>query len=733
MCLDESIEHNREGEILGCDRKLDELLARHQMELDRQQKELDRQLKELDRHQKELEAADTRAREAEKLMQELERESVTEFQELRKASAAEASAKVTRLLNEQLRGHKAEVDFLAAQLASERALGQEAASKAQNLAYASVDLKNSVDDLQQQKSQLLEDAALRDTRFQEAIDLKDLEIQQTHQRLEESLKFAADSKAKLHAAADRENSLNREIHDRLLQVEKIMSAADDQISQFDKNMTSCIQKINELEAQVAHASDLRQQSDRDRLQEVNNMQTVIEALQDRIQQTHEAKETELESQRLHLTQEHDDCMLKAREAHEKDLQSEKENSRENFEMLEVARDVLISDLEGQRNNYEIVIDDLHQRLDEAEDKLQESRPVLEEAQGLLDLTRERCSKAESSLQTAIARENEKADIITAKDVELARVYRQRNAERASLVAANKIVGAINIQLEIVAIDEATSAGSSTSQSLTDSASAPPSSDSTNPFIDQILDQIKTHNPQATPEKINAIAANLLSKYRMGQNGELEASNEELSSMLQFDLKALDARCRDLTDRFKSTESSEIKNADTAKEQLGLLQEYVRRLEAEKADLQEQLAEADGLAPDYEERKRATGSGTVRRLVTFTKDVMDDIRERQLQKDDEDDKPRFEHIEVCTVLSKQSQLRVLSHEGMNFQMTKANESGFHIVCGSVYHGQCKQFYPFDICVGSFQKMLNDVAQVAGMQEQLRAIENSNENLIEDQQR
>ena len=624
MCLDESIKDNREGEILDCDRKLDELFARHQ---------------------KELEAANARAGEAEKLMQ-----------ELRKASAAEASAKVTRLLNEQLRGHKAEVDFLAAQLASERALGQEAASKAQNLAYASVDLKNSVDDLQEHNSELLKEAEHRDTRFQEAIDFKDLEIQQTHQRLEESLKLAADSRAKLHAATDRENSLNREIHDRLLQVEKIKSAADDRLSQFDKKMTSCIQKINELDAQVVHASELRQQLERDRLQEVNNMQAVIEALQDRIQQIHEAKETELESQRLHLTQEHDDCMLKARETHEKDLQSEKENSRENLEMLEVARDVLISDLENQRNNYESVIDDFQQRLEETEDKLQESRPVLKEAQGLLDLTGERCSKAESSLQAAITRENEQADILTAKDVELARVYRQRNADRASLVATNKIVAAMNIQLETVALDEATSAESSASQSLTDSAPAPPS-DSTNLFIDQILDQIKTHNPQASPEKISAIAANLLSKYRMGQNGELEASNEELSSMLESDLKILDARCRDLTNRIKSTESSEIKNANTGKEKLGLLQEDVRRLEAEKADLQGQLAEADEIAQDYGERLQASGSGVVRRYVTFTKEVMDGMRE---QHDDEDDKPRFEHIEVCTVLSKLSQLGVSFH-------------------------------------------------------------------------
>ena len=638
MCLDESIKDDCEGEIFACDRKLDELFARHQ---------------------KELEAADTRADEAEKLMQEFERDAIAEYQELRKTSAAEASARVTRLLNDQLRGHKAEVDSLTAELASERAHSQEAASKAQNLAYTSVDLKNSIDDLQEKNSQLLEEATCRDARFQEIIDSKYLEIQQMCHSLEDSLKHAAEYKAKLHAAADREQSFDREIHDRMLQVEQIKSAAEERLSQSDKKTTLCIQKINELEAQLAHASDHGQQLSQDHLQEVKQMQGVIEALQYRIQQIHEAKETELENQRLHLTQEHDDCMLKARETHEKDVQSEKENSRKQLDNLKASRDLAISDLHDLHNDYESAIDDFRQRLDETEGMLQESKPALKEAQELLTLTKERCIMAESYLRAAVAGDSEKADIITAKDAELARVYRQRNAERASLVAAKEIVAAMNIELESAAVahDEAISAEFSTSLSLADRAPLPPSSDSTNPFIDQILDQIKSHNPQASPERINAIAANLLSKYRMGQNGELEAGNEEISSILQFDLKKLGARCRDLTNRFKSMESSEIKNAGASNSDLDLLMEKVRELHAEKVDLQEQLTEAEEVSRYYEEKLQVITHGTVFGHVKFTKEGRDMIREARLQKDDdEDDQPRFEHIEVCTVPSKLSQPR-----------------------------------------------------------------------------
>ena len=625
-------------EIFDCDRKLDELFARHQ---------------------KELEAANTRADEAEKFAQELERDSVTEFNELKRASAAEVSARVTRLLNDQLRCHKAEVDSLTAELASERALCQETSSKAQTLAFTSVDLKNSVDDLQEKNSQLLEEAAYRAAHIQEVLDSKDFQIQQTRQSLEESLKNAADSKAKLHAAADRENSLNEELHDRMLQFEQINSAAEDRLSQFDKKTTSCIQKIKELEAEIAHSSDRRQQLSQRHLHEVKQMQGVIEALQDRIQQIHEAKETELESQRLHLTQEHDDCMLKARETHEKDVQLVKENSREQLENLRISRDLAISELQKLHNDYGSVIDDFGQRLEESEGMLQESKPALKEAQELLDITKERCLKAESYLRAAIAGENKKVDIITAKNVELARVYRQRDAERASLVAAKEIVAAMNIELETVAIahDEAIPAESPASQPLADSAPPPPSSESTNPFIDQILNQIKTYNPQASPERINGIAANLLSKYRMGQNGELEASNEEISSGLQSDLKKLDARCRDLTNRIKSSESSEINNADSSKAESDLLQEKVRELHAEKADLQEQLIEADKMSRYYEQRLQGS-TATFFRHVNFTKEARDDMRERRLQKDDDEgDLPRFEHIEVCTVPSKLSQTRL----------------------------------------------------------------------------
>ena len=49
------------------------------------------------------------------------------------------------------------------------------------------------------------------------------------------------------------------------------------------------------------------------------------------------------------------------------------------------------------------------------------------------------------------------------------------------------------------------------------------------------------------------------------------------------------------------------------------------------------------------------------------------------------------------------------------------------------GNVSSFYPHDSHACELRTLLTDVAQVAGMQEQLRAIENTNENLIEDQQR
>ena len=610
-------------------------------------------------------------------MQDLERDSVTQSEELRKASEAEASARVSRLLDDQLRGHKAEVDSLTAQLATERALGHKAACKARDLAYASVDLKNSIDDLQEENSQLLGEVAYRDARFQEVIESKDLQIQQTRQSLEESLKDTADSKAKLNAAIDREHSFNREIHDRILQVEQIKSAAEDQLSQFDKKTTSCIQKINELETQVAHASDHRQQLSQGHLQEIKQMQGVIEALQDRIQQIHEAKETELESQRLHLTQEHDDSMLKARETHEKALQAEKEYSREQLEELRVSREVAILELEDLHNDYESVIDNFKEKLEETERMLQESKPALKEAQELLDLTKERCSKAESYLQAAVAGDNEKAAIIAAKNAELSRIYRECNAGKNDLVDVKDILAAMNIEFETVATahDEAISAEVSPSQTFADSAPPSSSSDSTNPpSIHQIRNRIQTHNPQASPEQINPTAASLLSKYSIDANGELKFRNKEIRFMLQSELEKLYARCRDLTNRLKNTESLEIKNVDTSKADLDLLQTEVRKLHAEKVDLQDQLSEADKIVQYHEKRLEAASDGRVFRHVMFTKEARDDMRKNRLQRDDgEDGQPALESIEVCRVPSKLSQPRLPFHGGkVKSQMAEANE-------------------------------------------------------------
>ena len=94
----------------------------------------------------------------------------------------------------------------------------------------------------------------------------------------------------------------------------------------------------------------------------------------------------------------------------------------------------------------------------------------------------------------------------------------------------------------------------------------------------------------------------------------------------------------------------------------------------------------------------------------------------------------EPTEVCTVPSKLSHPKVSFHEKvMNSQMAKADKHDFYTAYGPFYHGQCKQLYLFGIHACGFHNMLMDAAQVAGMQEQLRAIQDSHENLIGDSQR
>ena len=103
-------------------------------------------------------------------------------------------------------------------------------------------------------------------------------------------------------------------------------------------------------------------------------------------------------------------------------------------------------LEELRNDHKQISDDYEKRLEETQGALEASKPILTEAKQLLDVTRERCLKAEADLRTAMAEIDEKAKIIAAKDTKIYVLDQQGIKDKANMVAANEIITAKEIEL-----------------------------------------------------------------------------------------------------------------------------------------------------------------------------------------------------------------------------------------------------------------------------------------------
>ena len=128
---------------------------------------------------------------------------------------------------------------------------------------------------------------------------------------------AKELKIQLASAVDQYNTSQEELRNCQLLVTKLKSAAEERLSHFIQTTDSYKDKINELQIQVQQSSASRKQLADSRDEQNTQLQRVIESLQDRVQDVYEAKETELERQRLHLTQEHDESISKLRAANER--------------------------------------------------------------------------------------------------------------------------------------------------------------------------------------------------------------------------------------------------------------------------------------------------------------------------------------------------------------------------------------------------------------------------------
>ncbi|KAG7007615.1 hypothetical protein G7Y79_00009g027240 [Physcia stellaris] len=356
-------------------------------------------------------------------------------------------------LDEAAACHQKEIEVARSEAKEADARKQEAVLRVEHLAYEKLDLKNSIDDAQAKHAQLLQESLESEDRHRHEHAIEEARHRQWRDMAIEaewaiimisslptsrcSVVYwpsdlaedtnadflnrgqAKELKVQLASAVDRYKTSQEELRNCQLLVKKLESAAEERLSHFVQATDSYMDKINELQIQIEQSSASRKLLADSRDEQNTQLQRVIESLQDRVQDVYEAKETELERQRLHLTQEHDESISKLRAANERLLQSERESGHMQLEKLKKSRDQAMSELQNSRGNHEEIIDNYEYRLEEAE--------------RLLESSNMERSEAVSKLQAAVAENEEKISIIMAKDRELDTLYQQRNAETANVV------------------------------------------------------------------------------------------------------------------------------------------------------------------------------------------------------------------------------------------------------------------------------------------------------------
>ena len=210
-------------------------------------------------------------------------------------------------------------------------------------------------------------------------------------------------------------------------VEKIQdleAAASERESEFETQTNLYVHKIQELQAEsikqaTDHESEVQKHDE-----EIAQMRTVIEKLQDRVRDIHESKDREVEMQRFQLTQEHDKTMSDLRFKHEEALLKERDTGAKDISELVEKHAQELNDLQAQsgllverlkeqleisrtgrdtsedaqrkaRQDTEHHIQDLEQRIQASNLQAEEAKSALGEAKDLLNSLRDELTETRS--------------------------------------------------------------------------------------------------------------------------------------------------------------------------------------------------------------------------------------------------------------------------------------------------------------------------------------------------
>ena len=436
-------------------------------------------------HSQELAALQQSVEEAEGKLRENLAKHAKELEEAKRMTAAEGSQRATRLLDNQLQHHEAELGAIQKDLTKEKLSKQEAAAKAERLGYDLLDLRNKHDETRAeiealQKELTAERLARIDANARAEQSSHDLFAQQ-HKQEEERTQYLKSLKEleqrntelsneietvistkdaaynqlmneshSLQVRKDQQNAASTntqtaaftsQLRDYMMKIQNLNAAATAQAREFELRISTFIHRIQELEAKVTQMTADRDTVAQKKSGEIANLQAVIEALQDRVRETHEAKDRELDSRTFQLSQQHDEIVSKLELKHKEAVWALVQKHSQGFASLreESKKKAKAADAKAQQQ-----IQEQQQALERSETQQAEAKVALMEAKELLEaltielektrIEREQAKADNEAFQDCLERSHQEREILTRKLELIEEEQRTANQEHSTSIS-----------------------------------------------------------------------------------------------------------------------------------------------------------------------------------------------------------------------------------------------------------------------------------------------------------
>ena len=423
-------------------------------------------------HAQELAAAQKQVHDVEAVLQEKLESHVRDLEEAKRTAVTEGSQRATRLLDNQLQHHEAELGALQNDLTKEKLSRLDAAARAEQLGYDLLDLRNKADEeraelevlrkeLTKEKLSRIDASAKSEQLAYELLDLryrsneererltKSIErLEQQHAELSNEIEDIISSKDtaynqlmnEMHSLQVRKDqqaaaatntqtaAFASQLRDCHAKIQDLEFAATDRMCEFNTRISTYLHRIQELEIIAGKASADRDAVIQGKSEEITQMQAVIESLQDRFRDIHELKDREVETQRFQLSQEHDETVSKLRFEHEEELLKERNTGDQDTTTLVHKHGQELASLREESHKttelFKQQIEDAQksadaeakrqiqhyqQALELSESQLEDTKSALLEAKGLMETLKTKLEETQTECEEAKAYGHESRD------------------------------------------------------------------------------------------------------------------------------------------------------------------------------------------------------------------------------------------------------------------------------------------------------------------------------------